>query len=41
MSTIGGDANADMAKLLDTNVVLVIDSKQGLPLACANQIGSI
>ncbi len=26
MSTIGGDANADMAKLLGTNVVLVIDS---------------
>jgi cobyrinic acid a,c-diamide synthase len=26
MSTTGGDANADMAKLLDTNVVLVIDS---------------
>ncbi|CAC9632879.1 cobyrinate a,c-diamide synthase [bacterium endosymbiont of Bathymodiolus sp. 5 South] len=26
MNTTGGDANADMAKLLDTNVVLVIDS---------------
>ena len=26
MSTTGGDANADMAKLLDANVVLVIDS---------------
>jgi cobyrinic acid a,c-diamide synthase len=26
MSTTGGDANADMAKLLDTNVVLVLDS---------------
>lgn len=26
VSTTGGDANADMAKLLDTNIILVIDS---------------